>query len=102
MLENLRSKLYYKVVGVLSWILAPYIMYLWGTPSFAAIGAGIVAVLLTIVLVILYLLLLIIAAIDSKRLVKKSTKLFFDIGYILAFIPILYLLFNYIHYLLSR
>ena len=102
MLENIRSKRYYKFVGLLSWILAPYIMLLWQTPSFAAIGAAVLAMFLTIGLAGIYFVILIVAIIDNKRLINKSTNLFFDIGYILGFIPVLYLLFKYLHYLLLR
>ena len=94
MLENIRSKKYYKFVGVLSYIVAPVIIYndIWAhnPHGFASLGAGILFVLLALVLFLIYLLFFIVALCDHKRLVSESINKYIDIGFILGFFTIIY------------
>ena len=94
MLENFRSKGYYKFFGALSWIVAPLsiyaYIYAYGPRGFGALGAVFLAVIISIVLLAIYCLLLLIAIFDFKRIVHKSTNIFIDIGYLVGFIALIY------------
>ena len=94
MLENFRSKGYYKFFGALSWIIAPLsiyaYIYAYGPRGFGALGAVFLAVIISIVLLAIYCLLLLIAIFDFKRIVHKSTNIFIDIGYLVGFIALIY------------
>ena len=94
MLENLRSKLYYKIVGIISWILAPlalyHIIYAQSPNGFASLGAGFLSVILFIGLVIIYSILLLVSVLDCKRIVNRTTNKYFDTGYIIGFATIIY------------
>ena len=94
MLENFRSKGYYKFFGVLSWIVAPLCIYAYiyayDPRGFgAALVALFLAVITSSVLLAIYCLLLFIAIFDFKRIVHKSTNMFIDIGYLVGFIALI-------------
>lgn len=93
MLENFRSKGYYKFGSIVSWIIAPLalycVIYAKLPHGFASLGVGYLSVLLFIGLVIMYAILLLIALFDFKRIVEKSTNKFIDAGYILGLINII-------------
>ena len=93
MLENFRSKGYYKFGGVISWIIAPLalycIIYAKLPHGFASLGAGFLSVFFFLGLVILYAILLLTAIFDFKRIVDKSTNNIIDTGYILGLITII-------------
>lgn len=93
MLENFRSKGYYKFGGVISWIIALLalycIIYAKLPHGFASLGAGFLSVFFFLGLVILYAILLLTAIFDFKRIVDKSTNNIIDTGYILGLITII-------------
>ena len=93
MLENLRSKHYYKIIGIASWVLVPPAFWLlaWarGPRGFASL-AGLFSVSFAIWLAGIYIALFINAYIDRKETPEQSTNLFIDLGYILGFAFIIY------------
>ena len=93
MLDNFRSKGYYKFGGVISWIIAPVLIYhfLYALlpNGFSSLGAGLFSFILFIVLIVIYCLLLVIAACDRMRTVAVSINKFIDIGYIIGFLAII-------------
>ena len=93
MLENLRSKGYYKFGGAISWIFGPMIIYYFLSAllpnGYSSLGAGLFSFYLLIALIIIYFILSVIAVCDKKRTVPLSMNKFIDIGYIIGFTAII-------------